>query len=215
MAFHLSPEPAGMTDNSAPAAHPTDEHVAGYLDGVLPSSERAPLEAHLAGCEYCRARLALAVNALRESSRARSFRAGRRIAVVGLAAAAALAGVLLLSRSAMRPGPPPAEIRAPEPEAGTPPLLVVEPVPGSTVSKAALRFVWKGIGADVLYQVTVSAADGRTLWSTRSADTLAVPTGALRRELQPGQSYFWRVDALLANLRSVTSGDRRFEVSTP
>jgi hypothetical protein len=51
------------------------------------------------------------------------------------------------------------------------------------------------------------------LWTTRTSDTIAAPPADVLQELQTGQQYFWRVDALLTSLRSVTSSDQRFRVS--
>jgi hypothetical protein len=84
---------------------------------------------------------------------------------------------------------------------------------GTAVDAGRLRFVWRSISSDVLYQVTLSAADGQVLWTGRTSDTVATPPPATLQQLESGQAYFWRVDALLANLQSVTSGDQRFEVS--
>jgi hypothetical protein len=201
-----------MSDPPPPLPHPGDEEVAAYLEGTLASAERTPLETHLANCEYCRARLVLAGGALGSAPRPRSQTRALWGVLTGLAAAAAVAGVVLVWRPTTRTERP-AEVRAPEQEATGPQLRVVAPVGGATVPTAELRFTWLGLGSDVLYQVTLSAADGRTLWSTRTSDTTASPPPETLRELVAGQHYFWRVDALFPSLRSVTSGDRRFEIS--
>jgi len=39
-------------------SHLTEDQLSAFLDGALPASERATCEAHLAGCDACRARLA-------------------------------------------------------------------------------------------------------------------------------------------------------------
>jgi hypothetical protein len=214
MAFHLRLWVPGVADSSPVTTHPADEDLAAYLDGILSTADRVRLEGHLSGCEYCRSRVALAVHALKGAQHGRRFSRWARVALAAVAAAAALSGVLLLTRRAVRTAPP-IEVRAPEPEAGTPALRIVQPSRGSTVAPSELRFVWRSLGSDVLYQVTVSAVDGRTLWNARTSDTVNVPPPEAVRRLEPGQNYFWRVDALLSNLRSVTSGDQRFEVSAP
>jgi hypothetical protein len=200
-----------MTDS--PPSHPTDETVAAYLESVLPASDRALLERHLGECEYCRARLALAGHALETAPRPLSEVRRRRNLLVGLAAAASIAGVLLLSRLPAAPTSEPSELRAAGQEMSSPALRLIGPLRGDTVVPGELRFQWSGVGSDALYQVTLSASDGRILWTERTADTIAVPPGEILPRLQAGQPYFWRVDALLSTLRSVTSGDQPFQVA--
>jgi hypothetical protein len=132
----------------------------------------------------------------------------------GLLAAAGLAGVLLLSRTSVQPQSSSPQIRAAE-ETSLPPLRTLGPLRGTAVDPGNLRFIWASISPDVLYQVTLSAADGRVLWTERTSDTVITPPATALGGLQAGQPYFWRVDALLANLQSVTSGDQRFEVAPP
>jgi putative zinc finger protein len=211
MPLHLAIAGADMAD-SAPG-HPADETVAAYLESTLSASDRALLESHLGDCEYCRARLVLAGRALETAPRPLSEARRRRSMLVGLAAAASLAGILLLSRSAAVPTSQPSDLRATDQEVSLPALRVIGPLRGDTVDAEALRFRWSGMGSDALYQVTLSASDGRMLWTERTADTIAAPPAEILRQLQTGQPYFWRVDALLSTLRSVTSGDQPFQVS--
>ncbi len=196
-----------MTDSSAPT-HPTDETVAAYLEGILPASDRTGLETHLGGCEYCRARLGLAARALETAPRPR---AQLRRPLIVAALAASIAGVFLLSRSS--PPVTPSEVRGAEQEVTQPAVRVVGPLRGATVNPATLRFIWSTLEPNALYQVTLSAKDGKMLWTARTADTVAAPPDNVLQQLQRGQQYFWRVDALLTNLRSVTSSDQRFQVS--
>jgi hypothetical protein len=184
--------------------------MAAYLDSALSPGERAQVESHLSDCEYCRSRVALASQVLETAPPLRTRRRVFPVAA-GLLAAAALAGVLLLSRSAVQP-PSSSPVRAAE-ETSLPPLRTLGPIRGAAVDAGRLRFVWASVSPDVLYQVTLSAADGRVFWTTRTSDTVAAPPALTLRQLESGHAYFWRVDALLANLQSVTSGDQRFEVS--
>jgi hypothetical protein len=209
MALHLTTQIAHMPHSSS-ADHPTDEAVAAYLEAALSPGERAQVEAHLGDCEYCRSRLVLASQVLETAPPSRTQRRVFPLAA-GLLAAAGLAGVLLLSRSAVEQ-PSSSPVRAAE-EMSLPPVRTLGPTRGTAVDAGRLRFVWRSISSDVLYQVTLSAADGQVLWTGRTSDTVATPPPATLQQLESGQSYFWRVDALLANLQSVTSGDQRFEVS--
>jgi|tagenome__1003787_1003787.scaffolds.fasta_scaffold20807479_2 hypothetical protein len=213
MAPHVTLPIATMPDSSTPTDHPTNETLAAYIEAVLSSADRDQVNAHLDECEYCRSRLVLASHALETAPAPRPRRNLVPLAA-GLLAAAGLAGVLLLSRSAVQPEPAAPPVRAAE-ETSLPPLSIAEPLPGASVDPGRLRFVWGPVSPDVLYQVTLSAADGRVLWTDRISDTVGVPPAAILRALQPGRLYFWRVDALLANLQSVTSGDQRFQVASP
>jgi hypothetical protein len=203
-----------MPDSPTPANHPTDETLAAYIEAVLSSADRDQVNAHLGECEYCRSRLVLASHAIQTAPAAPRTRKRHVPLAAGLLAAAGLAGVLLLSRSAVQPEPAAPPVRAVE-ETSLPPLPTLEPLPGASVDPRRLRFAWGSVSPDVLYQITLSAGDGRVLWSNRTGDTVVEPPTAVLHALQPGQRYFWRVDALLANLQSVTSGDQRFQVAAP
>jgi len=200
-----------MPDSSVPGDHPTDEAFAAYLDQVLSPSERAEVNAHVGDCEYCRSRLVLASRALQSAPVLR-----RRMypLAAGVLAAAGLAGVLLLSRSAAHPDPNSPAMRTTE-ETSPPPLRTLAPAGTASITPARLRFVWAALAPDAIYQLTLSAADGRVLWTTRTGDTVITPPVAALHQLTPGQSYFWRVDALLSSLQSITSGDQRFQVAAP
>jgi hypothetical protein len=197
-----------MTDSFTPP-HPTDESVAAYLEGVAHEAERASLENHLGDCEYCRARLVLAGRALVTAPHPRAQVRWRPL--VAAALAASLAGVLLLSRSA--PQVTPSTVRGSSQELAQPAVRILAPLRGTTVDAATLRFIWSPQEPNALYQVTLSAADGKMLWTSLSSDTSAAPPKQILRQLEPGRPYFWRVDAILTNLRSVTSSDQRFQVS--
>lgn len=212
MPLYLTLHKPDMPDNPAPPTHPTDESVAAYIDAVLSPVERGRVDAHLSDCEYCRSRLLLASRTLQTAPAPRRARPLFPLAA-GLLAAG-LAGVLLLSRSSGEPAATPDTLRATE-ETSLPALRPLGPHRGSTVPRDDLRFVWAPVSPDVLYQVTVSAADGRVLWTGRTTDTIATLPGTTLGEIEPGEAYFWRVDALLSNLQSVTSGDQQFRVSAP
>src|SRR4051812_30717173 len=111
MALHLTTQIPHMPHSSA-ADHPTDETMAAYLDSALSPGERAKVESHLSDCEYCRSRVALASQVLETAPPLRTRRRVFPVAA-GLLAAAGLAGVLLLSRSAVAP-PSSSPVRAAE-----------------------------------------------------------------------------------------------------
>lgn len=204
-------QPPGMAGSSVPSAHPTDESVAAYIDAVLSPPERAQLDAHLGDCEYCRSRLVLASQVLQTAPLSRRSR--RLLPIAATLLAAGIAGVLL-SRSAVERSAAPNSERAAE-EVALPPLHTLQPARGAAVDLDGLRLVWASLSPDALYQVTLSEADGRVLWTERTSDTVATPPPETLPRLKAGQTYFWRVDALFSNLQSVTSGDQQFQVTAP
>ena len=132
-------------------------------------------------------------------------------------AAAGLAG-LILARPGTAPDPVAAPSAQPAIREGAQDhsgVQVVAPPPGARTAAGALRFTWRAPRAAEMYEVSLSAADGTTLWSTRLPDTTVDVPGEVVRLLKPGARYFWRVDALLSDLRSVTSDEQSFEVAAP
>jgi hypothetical protein len=190
--------------------HPTDEDVAAYLESVLPDQERAVLEAHAADCEYCQARLALAAETVATAPGTRRRRLLYPAALV--AAAAGLAAVLWLpGRTVERPVQ--SEFRAAVEGTPAQQLRGIRPPRGGLIGVEAPQLIWSALGADALYQVTLSAADGSRLWSARTSDTTAILPASVVGRLRNSDRYFWRVDGLLPNLQSVTTGDQAFSVA--
>ena len=197
------------------APHPSDEDVAAYLERALSASTRASVQAHLADCEHCRDRLMLASEILRTAPAAER-RPGRvPPGLAAVAAAAVLAGVLLLPRSTSREAVQPAEFRAPAQELETRQLPIHAPARDGRVRPDTLHLTWSRAGEDATYQVTLSAADGGVLWSERVTDTNVTPPPAVTAQLRSGERYFWRVDALLPDLRAITTGEQPFQVADP
>lgn len=203
--------------------HLTESELAGYLDRDLSATERQSVERHLDGCDECRAEL-VAVAGLVEGwnagdtrsepapsvsgppPRRRSWRGP--MGLVGLAAAAALAALLLVV-----PGQEPfAEHRLDLDRFGTEgvaPLRTHAPSDGGAVGREDLRFAWADHDTDS-YRLTIAADDGGLVWSVTLADTLATPPASLH--LEPGARFFWYVDAMSAGVVA-RSGVRSFTVT--
>jgi hypothetical protein len=195
--------------------HPSDEEVAAYLERVLSASRRASLQAHLADCDHCRDRLMVASEIQRTVPAARRPVRWRPLGLAAAAVAAVLTGILLLPRFAAREAGNTAEFRAPAQEMEARELPTHAPARNAVVHPETLRLTWSGAGKDATYHVTLSAADGEVLWSGKVTDTsVALPAMATTR-LRSGQRYFWRVDALLPDLRAITTGEQSFRVSEP
>jgi len=182
-------------------AHLTELQVASYLDQALSAAERAGVEEHLEQCDACRGEL---VDAARIADTVPAPK--RRWLLAGAAAAAAVIGIVLLV-----PGRKPAGdvIRGPNDGEGVPSVTAVTPASGALVSAASLRLTWRPIPTAELYRVTVTDAGGAPVWSDSTSDTSAVPPAAL----VPGRTYYWVVDALLADGRSATTGSVGFTVA--
>src|SRR6267378_2840498 len=66
--------------------HLEPREVAGYVDRVLPDTERARIEAHLATCPECRAEVADAGRIIATLPRPRRVRRGVMVSAAGIAA---------------------------------------------------------------------------------------------------------------------------------
>jgi anti-sigma factor RsiW len=169
--------------------------VAGYLDDDLPGEEQRQVELHLAACAECRAELA----------EIRRLQLGRRRHWVMVLVAAAAAAAVLLAIALPRQAGSPSDIRA-GPTAESP-LAIVSPVPSAEIAPGPIAFTWRSAGAGASYTFTLQEANGRVVWTSRVADTVAVLPDSVA--LSPGLTWFWFVDALLPDGRSLSTGVRR------
>jgi putative zinc finger protein len=187
-----------MTPDPQAGRHLDSGEVASYLDRALAPTEQARLEAHLAECAECRGELI-------EVSRLRHARARSRWWIVGPAVAAAAVGLFFVTRPADTPGP----VLRDGGEPSLPTIALVTPA-DSAAASATVAFTWRSVGAGASYRLAVTDERGDIVWSETSADTTGRPPGSV--SLRTGRLYFWYVDALLPDGRSVTSGARRFTV---
>lgn len=190
--------------------HLNDEEIAAFVDGGLEAETRLRVEAHLLGCDDCRGIVAAAGRLLAPPVR----RAQRRVLLVtGLAAAAAL---LLVVRPGTRS--PDTTDRTRDADVGGPGRLTViarAPSEGVAVKVDTLVFRWAAVAAAATYQVTVSSEAGAIVWTERTTATSLPLPEAVSSRLEPGRIYYWQVDALFPDLRSATSGPRRFTPVAP
>src|SRR5262249_43031661 len=129
----------------------------------LPHEERQKAELHLASCTECRQELA----EVRQLQRARPGRGWWPIWLSALAAAA----VLLVVALPRHPHAPSTIRTNPDAEQH---LAVVSPVPSDVIAQGPITFIWRSAGQGASYTLTVQEADGRVVWSTAVADTVAV-----------------------------------------
>lgn len=174
--------------------HLDTSDLAAYLDDVLADVERARVEAHMAQCSECRHEVV-------EVARVRRTATSRKhwLVVIPVAVAAVLAIVLLRPPESVGPILRDGVERAPG-------VILLAPA-DSVVARTHQPFIWGSAGMEVSYRFTLSDANGDVVWSAAIGDTTLTLPAAMT--LRSGRAYFWYVDALLPDGRSVTSGIRR------
>jgi hypothetical protein len=188
-----------MTEPHPPGDHLQVDEVTGYLAGTLSPTIRDRVGRHLADCEECTAEI-VAVHRLRRPSRTPA----RWVAAA--AAAAAVAGLVLLGPELLRrPGADEPLMR------GSEPVATVGTVRPSDGAELHGDFIWRGTPGATAYRVSVSRLDGDSVWAATTRDTtLPVSPDLLRAG--PGR-YYWYVDVLLDDGRSVTGPVHEFRLS--
>jgi hypothetical protein len=188
-----------MTEPHAPGDHLKVEEVSGYLGGTLSPTMRDRAGRHLADCEECTAEV-VAVHRLRRLERS----PGRWIGAT--AAAAAVAGLVMVGPGLIRRPVGDPLVRGSEPSVA---IAAVRPSDGAEL-EAAGDFVWQGVAGATAYRVTVSRQDGDSVWAVSTSDTTTRASEELLRA-GPGR-YYWYVDALLEDGRSVSGPVHEFRL---
>lgn len=187
--------------------HLAAETVGAFLDRRLTDGERSSVEAHLADCGVCRREVAEAGRLVM----AMNVRRPMVLLPASLAAAAAIAFIALGITRIGRESPD--RLRAPTAsvETGaTPRIGVLAPADGDTVRVRHPVFQWSAVAGAPTYRLTLTDESGETVWTTTTIDTsLTLP---VRVVLQGRATYFWYVDALLADGRAVSTGVRTFSM---
>ena len=178
--------------------HLEAHEVVAYVERILPAVERERVEEHLSRCEECTAEVAEIVRL-----RPRPTRRGPWIPI-GVAAAAAVAGLLLARPLLHRAGPADDVERQGQSAAR---LQIVAPAAGARVSRPVV-LAWHAARGASVYRVTLTREDGDSVWAGSTGDTtLTVPPGV---SLAASARYYWYVDALLANGASLSTGVHEF-----
>ena len=71
------------------------------------------------------------------------------------------------------------------------------PAEDAAVERETLRFTWADRGTES-YRIAVTAEDGRLIWSAAVTDTTVAPPDSI--VLEPGNRFFWYVDAISAGV---------------
>ena len=196
-----------MRDETS-SVHLTSDRVAAFLDGSLSGVDRERAVRHLAECADCRSEVTELRTVL---DSARNVRPRRWIAAAaGVAAILAFAVVPRLIRDDLTTqgaGVPTDVVRAAD---GDAPLSILSPTDSASLPRAGLTLMWQSVGTGVEYSVVVLDTAGASIWSTRLTDTTATLPDTAR--LYPGLSYYWKVDARLADGRSAKTGANQFTI---
>ncbi|HUG27245.1 MAG TPA: zf-HC2 domain-containing protein [Gemmatimonadales bacterium] len=195
------------------SAHLSEEILAAWVDGGLSRDDRAKAAAHLVDCDECRSLALESGGLLRGYARPHWM---RRMAIGGLAAAAAVALLILTPETVRTPvGTPPTRTGGPSP-AGEDVLrfAAVGPPTRSIVRPDTIILRWESLTAGTTYRVTLSNDRGDILLRTETRDT-ALSLQEIAATLIPGDTYNWVVDARLPNLRSAHTARASFQVAIP
>lgn len=176
-----------------------DLQIAAYLDRGVSGTERDQIEAHLAECAECR-RHVLDTDELMQR-----VRRPKRL-VIGSALVAAAAALIIVAMPSLRRSDGTLENPLYRDVPASSSLIAYGPTGESRVG--SLRFVWSPAQGAMSYRLTVSRADGATLWTQSGRDTVAALPASV--ELRVGDRYFWVSDALLADGGSRSTGLREF-----
>ena len=212
---------------------PDEYEIAAFCSGTLGSTETERILVHLADCETCAAHLTLvsrlhdteSVTPTPELTLARAqrlTRQGRRQSVrrfSGWAAAAAVVlAVSLVVNSEREQGPASAPvgvglqsqptIRNWAPTVSAPQMLA--PVSGELVNTKAFIFRWTEIPGSLYYDIHIVSKMGDLVMKDRVTGTHWQAPASLM--VEPGADYYVRVDAFLADSKTVSSQHVSFKV---
>lgn len=188
--------------------HLSPSELAAFADGRLQATERSRLGTHLDSCDQCREELAEVLKLVDRVAKAPSVALWRRYwKPVTVAVAAGLAAVVVAGLPRLNEEP--SLVRAPgTPADAAPRITAITPADGTTQGRDSLEFVWHAYGADS-YRFTLLLDDGTPRWTKETTDTSVELPPQLT--LEPGRTYFWRVDALNDGV-SATTGMQRLEL---
>jgi hypothetical protein len=184
--------------------HTSSEELAAYLNGSVGVAGRDAIEAHLLECPECRRDVWLSRQILRR------HRMRRRALTFGPVAVAAAIAFVMIAQVRSDDSTVDERLRN-QGTAGADTatsIQIVTPRNDSTVEARTLAFVWRSEAGRPLYQLSLTDGSGKAIWSVETTDTtMSLPASV---SLIPARTYFWTVDALAADGRSLTTRAQRF-----
>ena len=192
-----------MTEPREIGLHFSDVRLAAFLDGRLTPTEHDQALAHFATCVSCRREMTAARKLLVEPA---TRRRGWHLPITTLIAAA-LAFVAVPRLMRVDPSPSRESIERARPDVA-PVVQILSPAHRSAVNAGDVVFLWRAVGVDATYRVTLQDSTGGVLWETTVGDTSATPPRSVA--FVANQDYYWSVDAQLADGRTAKAGVHQF-----
>ena len=196
--------------NAVSASGPlSPEDLAAYLDGRLSGQELERVESILAASAAARAEL-VDVSRMISTIPERKPVSRRYWILPSLAAAAA--AIVLVAAPTLSRKPVARKVETERRAVPDDDVRIETIAPGDVASLdgGSPSFVWSAIPG-ATYRITLTNADGGTVWQTSTSDTaVALPASA---RITGGATYYWIVDALKDDGSSATSGVREFKVT--
>lgn len=180
--------------------HLTELELAAYIDRGLSGDALTRAESHIAVCAECRGHVIETRQLLDRANRPKRF-----AQAAGALAAAGVLGILLLDPGSLnrqsdgnmrRRGKPAGDV-----------ITVYGPI--GEIPRQPVRFVWGSPGDATSYRVVLTSDAGEQLWTTSTADTTVSLPPSVRLA---GEHYYWSVDALTADGRTLFTGLREFRI---
>jgi len=162
----------------------------------LSRNERAAAIEHLAACPQCRDEALTAARVVRSEGTRKAKRVGASAVTVAVLAVA----VMVYSRSTPTDSTGPILRESNRPSASA---SIGVHAPRSTAEAGVIVFAWQSMGPDVRYRFSLTRSDGSEVWNGGTVDTTLTLLPDVT--LSVGETYFWWVDALLLDGRSVTT----------
>lgn len=209
-----------------------------FLYGRDDKESREAFRAHLDGCSYCTARLGVVAQAQRldepeaieHELLARAIRIGHPeskksirqprwwAAAAAAAMIVALGPIFMADREADSVSTPAATESSARGlrniDTGELRTSITAPADGAEVPMDSLQVQWTGLAGSLYYDLRLVDAQGYVIWEGRvNTNEYTLPLGEL--ELEAGKRYFLRVDAYLAEAKSVGSSHVGFIVRAP
>lgn len=179
--------------------------IASFLDRGLSNTERQRVEDHLFDCSECRDNVAetqALVEKLRRPKRFASF-----VGIGGLVAVAAVALFVVAPRFKPQNTDNPRVSRDAIESA-----VVAVYEPASNPTALPVRFAWAAVPGARIYRITLSSAEGTTIWSASLTDTTVILPDTVK--LQNNVDYAWFVDAIMDDGSTRSTGLRPLVVAS-
>jgi len=193
--------------------HLGEIEVAAYVDRALEPLERERAEAHLDACSDCR-QAVVDVWRMSQSSDAPVAESTRGVAAIParswLRPVIAAAGILLaasvtivaLKQTGSETAP---VVRSLDGTSGIPAVSSISPDDGAAVERDNLVLKWSAHPPGLFRVALLDSAGAPVLVEETNDTTFVVPSSI---DLQPGATYFWRVDVLADGITASTSASR-------